>query len=105
MTSPIGAVPGISGISSITGSRSVTGDGNTGVADGTFAGKVGNALQSVSNTEKAADLMAQDVAAGGDTPVHELMVATTKATLTVDMLVQVRNRAVEAYQEVMRMQV
>jgi flagellar hook-basal body complex protein FliE len=33
------------------------------------------------------------------------MIATTKATLSVDMLVQMRNRAVEAYQEVMRMQV
>jgi flagellar hook-basal body complex protein FliE len=99
MTTPIGA---ISGISSIAGGRGVE---RATPSDGSFAGKVGNALQSVSNTEKTADLMAQDVAAGGDTPVHELMIATTKATLSVDMLVQMRNRAVEAYQEVMRMQV
>lgn len=102
MTTPIAGISGISGISSVVGARGIERATPT---DGTFAGKVGNALQSVSNTEKAADLMAQDVAAGGDTPVHELMIATTKATLSVDMLVQMRNRAVEAYQEVMRMQV
>jgi flagellar hook-basal body complex protein FliE len=33
------------------------------------------------------------------------MIASTQATLSVDLLVQVRNRAVEAYQEIMRMQV
>jgi flagellar hook-basal body complex protein FliE len=49
--------------------------------------------------------MAQDIARGGETSIEELMVATTKATLTTEMLVQVRNRAVEAYQEIMRMQV
>jgi flagellar hook-basal body complex protein FliE len=99
MTSPIGPVSGISGLGAIRPTERTT------PSDGTFADKVGNALQTVSNTERSADLMAQDVAAGGDTPVHELMIATTKATLSVDMLVQMRNRAVEAYQEVMRMQV
>ena len=33
------------------------------------------------------------------------MVSMTKAQLNVDLLVQVRNKAVEAYQEIMRMQV
>jgi flagellar hook-basal body complex protein FliE len=99
MTSPIGAISGVSPIIRPATER---------VADagaGDFAGKIGSALQSVSEGERSADLMAQDVAAGGDTPVHELMIATTKATLGVETLVQVRNRAVEAYQEVMRMQV
>ncbi len=100
MTSPIGP---ISGITSIV--RPAT-ERITPAADGAnFADKIGNALQSVSDGERTADLMAQDVAAGGDTPVHELMIATTKATLGVETLVQVRNKAVEAYQEIMRMQV
>ena len=100
--SGISGISGASGISPVGGGRGIE---RATPSDGTFADKVGNALQSVSNTEKAADVMAQDVAAGGDTPIHELMIATTKATLSVDMLVQMRNRAVEAYQEVMRMQV
>ncbi|MDH4116614.1 MAG: flagellar hook-basal body complex protein FliE [Acidimicrobiia bacterium] len=96
---PIGPIPGISSVAGTRAAEPVAGSGED------FAGKVANALGSVSNAERSADLMAQDVAAGGDTPVHELMVATTKATLSMELLVQVRNKAVEAYQEIMRMQV
>ena len=64
-----------------------------------------SALESVSQAEFNADALATDVALGGDTSVQELMVAMTKASLSVDLLVQVRNRAVEAYQEIMRMQI
>lgn len=100
MTTPIGSISGIAGISGV--SRPST---PATVGDSSFADKIGGALQSVSDGERAADLMAQDVAAGGSTPVHELMIATTKAQLGVETLVQVRNKAVEAYQEIMRMQV
>lgn len=100
MTSPIGSISGIAGLSSVARPT-----GQNAVGDASFANKIGDALQAVSNGERSADLMAQDVAAGGETPVHELMIATTKAQLGVETLVQVRNKAVEAYQEIMRMQV
>lgn len=70
-----------------------------------FGEAISNLLQDVSQAEFNADALATDVALGGETSVHELMVATTKASLSVDLLVQVRNRALEAYQEIMRMQI
>ena len=70
-----------------------------------FGDAVGSALEAVSKAEAEADFLAQDIAAGGESGVHELMVAMTKASLSVELLSQVRNRAVEAYQEIMRMQV
>ena len=81
----------------------VAADAGTTAAEG-FGDSIANALESVSQAEFQADMLAQDVATGGDTSVQELMVAMTKASLSVDLLVQVRNRAVEAYQEIMRMQ-
>ena len=72
-------------------------------SDVDFSKKIGDAVQSVSNAEGRADALAQDLATGGSTNVHELMLATTKASLQMDLMVQVRNRAVEAYQEIMRM--
>lgn len=78
-------------------------DVGTSASEG-FGETIANALESVSQAEFNADMLAQDVATGGDTSVQELMVAMTKASLSVDLLVQVRNRAVEAYQEIMRMQ-
>ncbi len=70
-----------------------------------FGDTVASMLGEVSGAEIHADHLAADVATGGETSVHELMVATTKASLSVDLLVQVRNRALEAYQEIMRMQI
>jgi len=70
-----------------------------------FASSVRKALESVSQAEAQADSIAVDIASGGDSGVHELMVATAKAQLSVDLLVQVRNRAIEAYTEIMRMQI
>ena len=70
-----------------------------------FASSVRKALESVSAAEHEVDRIAVDIASGGESEVHELMVASAKASLSVDLLVQVRNRAVESYQEIMRMQI
>jgi len=84
--------------------------GSTGGAAGAapapgFASALGNGLQQVSALEHRADALVEDVAAGGQTRIHEVMAATSQAGLAVDMLVQVRDRALEAYQEIMRLQV
>lgn len=70
-----------------------------------FGDAIAKGLEQVSQAEHAADGIAQDIASGGDADVHQLMASTTQASLAVDLLVQVRNRAVEAYQEIMRIQV
>lgn len=70
-----------------------------------FGEKLEQSLRSVSQLEHRADATASAFAAGESVPVHEVMVATTESRLAVDALVAVRNRAVEAYQEIMRLQV
>ena len=62
-------------------------------------------LQKVSDLTGAADNLAEGVATGGLTDVHQFTAAAAKAQLGVELTVAVRNRAVEAYQEIMRMQV
>ena len=42
---------------------------------------------------------------GEDIDLHDLVIAGEKAQLTLELAVQVRNKALEAYQEIMRMQV
>lgn len=42
---------------------------------------------------------------GGNVDLHEMMLAMEKADISLRFLVQVRNKAVDAYQEIMRMQV
>ncbi len=98
MTYPISSVAGTAGVGAAQSASAPK------VAEG-FGDTITSALEAVSESEFAADAIAQSVATGGDATVQQLMVSMTKAQLNVDLLVQVRNRAVEAYQEIMRMQV
>lgn len=95
-------------------SSSIGGIGGLGSAGGAsrsaapapgFGERIADGLQQVDQLQQQADTAIEDVATGGDTSVHELMVATSKAQLGVEVLAHVRDRAVEAYQEIMRMQV
>lgn len=88
-----------------TATRPAGGQGPDGPAAAGFADALRDGLEHVSRLEHSADAITQDVATGGSAGVGELMAATTKASLGVDLLVQVRNRAVEAYQEIMRLPV
>ena len=69
-----------------------------------FGDALGRGLEQVSDLEHRADDLIQQVATGGEAKVHETMIATTQAALAVDTLVQVRDRALDAYHEIMRMQ-
>ena len=94
----VAPISGINGIASVTGTQAAK------PASG-FGDIVAKAVEAASEAEKQADAIAQDIAIGGDSSVQDLMVAMTKAELGIDLLVQMRNKAVEAYQEIMRMQV
>jgi len=69
-----------------------------------FTDALANGIQQVSQLEHHADALIQDMATGGPTKMHEVMIANAQSGLAVDMLVQVRDRGLEAYQEIMRMQ-
>jgi flagellar hook-basal body complex protein FliE len=62
-------------------------------------------IAEVNDMQKKADNMAMSVAAGKSENLHETMIAASQAEITFNLMVQLRNRALEAYQEVMRMQV
>ncbi len=53
--------------------------------------------------QKEADGAAVDLATGGSVDIHDVMIAFQKADLGMQLAVQVRNKLVEAYQEIMRM--
>ncbi|WP_372869076.1 flagellar hook-basal body complex protein FliE [Planomicrobium okeanokoites] len=63
------------------------------------------AIQNVNQTQKASDKLTSDLATGQVENIHEVMIASEKASLSLELTMQVRNKVVEAYQEVMRMQV
>ncbi len=69
-----------------------------------FAAELGKALDSVETLQRASDQQV-DAVAHGSGNLHETSIALEKADISLRLATKVRNRLVEAYQEIMRMQV
>jgi flagellar hook-basal body complex protein FliE len=68
---------------------------------GTF---LNEAITNLSNEQASVDQLNQKFVAGDLPDIHQLMIASEKASLGLELTVQVRNKVIEAYQDVMRMQ-
>jgi flagellar hook-basal body complex protein FliE len=91
----------VSGIHPLPNTRKPQTTGKTtGFADALkqFAAGVNEELQQ-------ADGKMEEFAVGKRSDLHEVVVATEKADISFKLLLQVRNKLLEAYQEIMRMQV
>jgi flagellar hook-basal body complex protein FliE len=62
-------------------------------------------VRDVNQTQVGAGEKVRDVLMGGKTQVHEEMIAMQEANLSFSVLSEMRNKAIEGYQEIMRMQV
>ena len=70
-----------------------------------FAGTLRDAVDRVDASQKAADGQIEAFVAGEQENLHEVMIAMNEARLHFQLLTEVRNRALETYQELMRLQV
>jgi flagellar hook-basal body complex protein FliE len=71
----------------------------------TFSDYLTGALQETNKLQHKSDALNEALAAGQIDDVSQVVVASEKADIALQLVLQVRNRAVEAYQEIMRMQV
>lgn len=70
-----------------------------------FYDHVSNAIDDSNKLQKQADKLSTDLVSGKSQNIQETMLAATKAELNFNLMVQVRNKALAAYQEIMRMPV
>jgi len=77
----------------------------SGQAGGDFAGLVDRLASEVDQLQQKADNEVARLAAGETDNIHRVMLALGKAEIAFNYMLEVRNRLVEAYKEVMRMQV
>jgi len=68
-----------------------------------FGDILSQAINSLEQSQIAADKAAQALAAGETTDFADVMIKSEKASLNLGLAVQVRNKLLEAYQEIMRM--
>jgi len=81
----------------------VTSKGSPGSGSG-FGSALAEAIGSVEQFQKNADSSVGKFLSGEDEEIHKVALATQQASLSFDLFLQVRNKVVAAYQEVMRMQ-
>ncbi len=74
-------------------------------AQKSFGELLKNAINEVNRTQNTADGLKTDLALGKNVQLHDVMIASQKASITLNLAMEVRNKAVEAYQEIMRMQI
>ncbi|TFW30184.1 flagellar hook-basal body complex protein FliE [Massilia arenosa] len=80
--------------------------GAGGVPKADFADALKNSLQAVSNSQNQADAMGQAFALGDDkVSLSDVMISMQKASINFQATVQVRNKLVAAYHDIMNMQV
>jgi flagellar hook-basal body complex protein FliE len=73
--------------------------------DASFGDFLGNLFQEANQSQIVADQKLQEVAAGRNKDLHGAVLAMEKADVNFRLLTQVRNKVIEAYREIMRMQV
>ncbi|MCL6442035.1 MAG: flagellar hook-basal body complex protein FliE [Alicyclobacillus sp.] len=100
---------GLLGMSSIAGNAAAAlgNQGTNAQASGgtSFAQMLGNAVNQAGDLVDQADEAATTFAAGGPISIDQLMTMEQKASLAVDLVVQIRDRVVSAYQSIMNMQI
>jgi flagellar hook-basal body complex protein FliE len=99
------AIGGIKSLGSID-PRAVYGTGGAGPAPkADFANQLQQALQEVNDLQTTREEMVEDMVTGQVGEVHDVMIAAKESQLAFELLLEVRNKLLESYQEIMRMQV
>ncbi len=70
-----------------------------------FADILKKSLDEVNKLQNKADQSIKDIAAGKMENIQDAVMAIEKADVSLKLLTEIRNKAIEAYKEVMRMQV
>lgn len=107
------SVPGINGVNPMGGTSQMAGvslapatgvQGATG-PDTEFGSLVLDGLERLEGLTDKADSLAVQAATGKLENIHDYTIAASEASVASQMTVALRNRAVEAFNEIMRMQV
>lgn len=74
-------------------------------AQKSFSSFLKQSIEKVNEAQIESDQLTEKLARGQDVDLHQVMIASQKSSVTMQLTLEVRNKAIEAYQEMMRMQV
>ena len=94
-------VPGLDQASQLTRPSEVT-PSQPGDSFGSLLGKM---VEEVNARQNNASEAVRSMQAGGDVSLHQAVIAMEEASVSFQLMVEVRNKLLESYQELMRMQI
>ncbi|HEX4342871.1 MAG TPA: flagellar hook-basal body complex protein FliE [Verrucomicrobiae bacterium] len=98
-------VPDLTGPSELTKPIGSTGIAGVGGTQDSFASMFGRMVEEVNAKQNVATNSVNALQSGQSVPLHQTVIAMEEASVSFQLMVEVRNRLLESYQEVMRMQV
>jgi len=79
-------------------------DSSVGDSEGNFGDALKSAINQVEDMHTSAEQQMTELLKGDRSDVHNVMIAVEKADVAFQLMMQVRNKIVNAYQEISRMQ-
>lgn len=70
-----------------------------------FGDVLKDSLSKVNKAQLDSEQITHDFVIGNNVELHQVITATEKAALALQLTIQIRNKVIESYQEIMRMQV
>jgi flagellar hook-basal body complex protein FliE len=98
------ATQALGGLTSAGAQSSATSTGVSGTAASPFSDLLTDAVGQVNQLEEQARTAVSGLMTGSGVDVHQAMIATQKASMAFELALAVRNKAVQAYQQVIGMQ-
>jgi flagellar hook-basal body complex protein FliE len=98
---PIPAIGAVSGIGAAP-TATVTGASSTGGAD--FGNALTGAVDNLQQLQSTSDSLSLQAVTGNLDDIHDATIASSRAQVTMELVAGVRNKAVDAFNEIMRMQ-
>ena len=98
----IGALSGVTATTGMTGTTATSGATATGGAD--FGNALTGAVDNLQQLQGTSDKLAIQAVTGNLDDIHNATLASTRAQVTLELVAGVRNKAVDAFNEIMRMQ-
>ena len=91
-------------LGSMAAGLATTGLAGSAAPAGDFAGTLSSAMQQVNQLQEGAEQKVAGLLSGNGQDVHSAALSVERASLGFDLMLQVRNKVVSAYQEISRLQ-
>ena len=97
-----GSVSGVTGVSGTSALSSASGTNATSATS--FASELGGAVDNLQQLQSTSNTLAIQAVTGSLSDIHNATIASTRAQVTLELVAAVRNKGVDAFNEIMRMQ-